>query len=314
MLGFGTRPIAHTLTMDTRDVLDQASSKPCVPTELTKQVLPNHTLQPGDTILLEVLDDDSTLRFPADQTVMPDGSIDLAQFGRVVVASMSPEQAEGMIQNIIATNGNESVAINVRLIQPVHRFYVVGEVNSPGSYPLKGHESVLDAIMKAGGLTDEASACDILLARPTTPCSCRVTLPVCYRSITQLGDTSTNYHLQPGDRIVVARQSKCEELFSFLPFGMDCPHCSSNVKACRGPAAAVNGISEFNPPEGNVFQPSSPPRIVQSAVGNPRVVGPQQLDSPTSGTAPPAVRTTPWNDGYDGELNFDRALSDPNNF
>ena len=37
--------------------------------------------------------------------------------------------------------------------------------------------------------------------RPTPPRSCRVVLPICYRQITQLGDTSTNYQIKPGDRI-----------------------------------------------------------------------------------------------------------------
>ncbi len=106
----------------------------------------------------------------------------------------------------------EKTQINVQLLEPVHRYYVLGEVNSPGSYPLDGHENVLDGILAAGGLTTAAAPCKILLARPTLSSSCRVTLPVCYREITQLGDTTTNYQIQPGDRIFVASRTWCEEL------------------------------------------------------------------------------------------------------
>ena len=35
------------------------------------------------------------------------------------------------------------------------------------------------------------------------PDGCRVVLPICYDNIVQLGDTSTNYQLAPGDRIFV---------------------------------------------------------------------------------------------------------------
>jgi hypothetical protein len=71
---------------------------------------------------------------------------------------------------------------------------------------------VLDAILEAGGLTSEASPCDIILVRPTHGTECRVVLPVCYRQITQIGDVTTNYQLQPGDRIVVGTRTLCEEL------------------------------------------------------------------------------------------------------
>ena len=260
-LGFGSRPVAHVITNDAKDLLDQASNRPNVPTELSKNVVPRHTLQPGDSVLVEVLDENSKLRLPADQAVMPDGTIDLGRFGRLIVAAMTPEQAEATIQNVIAASGQPAAAINVRLIESSHRFYVVGEVNSPGSYPLVGNETVLDALMKAGGLTDDASACDILLARPTDPCSCRVALPVCYRAITQLGDTSTNYHLQPGDRLIVARQSKMEEILGFLSIPFSCPNCNGSVKACPDPGSVVNSGTEFVPTHATVLPAASPPAV-----------------------------------------------------
>lgn len=306
-LGFCTQPVAHVISDEARCVLEHSSGRPNVPTELNKHLPPGHTLQPGDTILLEILDESSRLRLPADQTVMADGSIDVGEFGRVVVAAMTPEQAEATVQNMIAARGRESVPINVRLVQPVHRFYVIGEVNSPGSYPLAGHETVLDALMKAGGLTDRASGCDILLARPTDPCSCRVTLPICYRAITQLGDTSTNYHLQPGDRILVARQTRCEELFSFFSLSYSCDRCANPVKACCDPGAAASGGSEFVSPGGTVYPAVRPPTIAgQPTQRSPgrgsgvRLLSPQtDIGGPV---VPPDPAATPSD--VDGELDF----------
>ena len=55
---------------------------------------------------------------------------------------------------------------------------------------------------------------NIILARPTLPDGCRIVLPICFRQIVQLGDTSTNYQLAPGDRIFVPSRSFSEQLFA----------------------------------------------------------------------------------------------------
>jgi polysaccharide export outer membrane protein len=92
----------------------------------------------------------------------------------------------------------------VRLVNRASKvYYVLGEVNTPGSYPLAGRETVLDAVVAAGWLTDRAAPDRVILSRPTTPGAEPCVLPVCLRHIVQLGDTTTNYQLQPGDRVFV---------------------------------------------------------------------------------------------------------------
>ncbi len=243
-LGFSSTPTAHLMTRQTRDVLEASPRRPDVPRELRQEVLPVHYLQPGDGVLIETVDFDSGLRIPADQRILADGTIDLAEFGRVVVAGMSLEQAEAAIQEILVNAGREPTKINVRLIEPTDRFYVIGEVNSPGSYPLVGNETVLDGLMAAGGLTSRAAVCKMLLARPTDPTSCRVTLPVCYRAITQLGDTTTNYQLRPGDRIFVARQSLMDELTAWCG-SKTCSRCCDRDRACGVAAGSATWGSRF---------------------------------------------------------------------
>src|SRR4029453_9400152 len=48
-------------------------------------------------------------------------------------------------------------------------YYVLGEVNAPGAFPLRGRETVLDGIVAAGGLNSNASRNNIILSRPTHP-------------------------------------------------------------------------------------------------------------------------------------------------
>lgn len=260
-LGMSLYPSASMLTRDAKGVLDASRVPAMIPRENAKTVLPPHALQPGDALLIEPVNLERDLRLPADQIVLADGTVDLGPYGRVVVAGRSLEQAESLIEQQIAYQlrnqaaacrdyaddatretmdspelpaNCDGIAINVRLLEPVHRFYVLGEVNAPGSYPLTGSETVLDAIVSAGGLTSSANPCQILLARPTDPCECRVTLPVCYREIVQMGNTASNYQLQPGDRVFVSSRSCLDELM-FWKASRSCSRCGGCNRACRNP-------------------------------------------------------------------------------
>jgi polysaccharide export outer membrane protein len=92
-------------------------------------------------------------------------------------------------------------------------YYVLGEVHAPGAFPLTGRETVLDAILAAGGLTERADGRDVILTRPAPPGRRPVVLPVCYPQIVQLGDTTTNYQVAPGDRIFVPVRCPWDDLW-----------------------------------------------------------------------------------------------------
>ncbi|WP_372716261.1 polysaccharide biosynthesis/export family protein [Novipirellula sp.] len=241
-LGLSLFPTGHYLTKQTEEVLKRSPSPAKLPRELNRTVVEAHYLEPGDVLLIETVKLDSDVRLPADQRVMTDGSIDLGGYGRVVVAGLTLEDAEALVEQTLVEEGEEKTEINIRLLEAMHRFYVLGEVNSPGSYPLTGYETVLDGILAAGGLTSDAAPCKLLLARPTSSHSCRVTLPVCYREITQMGDTATNYQLQPGDRIYVASRTFFEELM-FWQATQTCDRCCK----CQTPCPHPETISTIAP-------------------------------------------------------------------
>ncbi len=202
--------------------------------ELAKQVLQEYFIEPGDRILIEPNEIESDFEAIGDQEVKLDGTVDLGRFGRLRVAGLTIEAIEAAVANQVYSISGEEVSINVQLIEAnAAKIYVLGAVGSPGAYDLKGNETVLDAILLAGGLTSKASPCDILMARPTDPCECRVVQRICFRQITQMGDVSTNYQLQPGDRIVVGERTLCEEL-AFWKQSASCPCCDhSNCVQCR---------------------------------------------------------------------------------
>jgi protein involved in polysaccharide export with SLBB domain len=249
--------------------LRQANPLPLpLPRELDRRLLPTYDVEPGDVLLVQPADLDSPVRLPGDQPVLPDGTINLGRYGRIVVAGKTVDDIEALVKAAVEAQTKNAGPINVRIVGRQSKvFYVLGEVNAPGSFPLQGRECVLDAILAAGGLTDRASRRRITLSRPTLPPSCRVVLPICYTEIVQLGDTSTNYQIAPGDRIFVPSRSLKEEL---LPSSChkDCPPCGGPQEACvmdattigcdpTGPCSAWLGKPQPAP----VVEPTSTPPI-----------------------------------------------------
>ncbi len=229
-LGLSLWPSQFPLLRDTKDLAAQSPMPSGLASELSKVALETYYLEPGDRLLIEPVNLESEFRAIGDQKVQVDGSIDLGQYGRLRVSGMPVEAIEVAIEERIREVSGKPESINVQLLEPnAAEVYVLGEVGSPGAYALDGHETVLDAILTAGGLTSQASPCDIVLVRPTAHCDKRVVLPVCYRQLTQIGDTTTNYQVQPGDRIVVGARTLREEL-SVWKQTTSCPRCNCEQK------------------------------------------------------------------------------------
>lgn len=333
-LGISLYPSGERLTTEAKDVLNASRIPQGVPRENAKTVLPAHALEPGDVVLIEPVNAERDLRLPVDQAVLADGTLDLGGYGRVVVAGRSLEQAEALIEQQIAyflrqqaaacdpfdepsarktlPADCDGIAVNVRLVEPVHRFYVLGEVNAPGAYALTGSETVLDAIVEAGGLTDSADPCEILLSRPTDPCECRVTLPVCYREIVQMGATTTNYQLQPGDRIFVSARSCMDEIL-FWRASWPCSRCAGCNRACSNPpvstARPMPMIEAAMIPPGSQGRTDLAEKLLQEAAPDPQPA-PRRMPSARPGgaryeTIPPTPATPrPSGSDIDGELEF----------
>lgn len=251
-------PAGHQLLDSTKQLRAVAPMPAPLPRELAKTVLDVYLVEPGDVLLIEPEDFDSPIRFPGDQTVLADGTIDLQKYGRPVVAGRSLEEIEAIVAEAVKKEVADAGAINVRLVNPQSKhYYVLGEVNAPGAFPLIGRETALDAIVAAGGLSNRAEPCKIILSRPTQPDGCRIVLPICYQQIVQLGDTSTNYQIMPGDRIYVASRSMLHDLFPFLK-KKECGLCMKAHCACfeYGCAEGSCGIPTSVGPVNAVAEPA----------------------------------------------------------
>jgi protein involved in polysaccharide export with SLBB domain len=266
-------PEGHRL-LDSAKALRQAATEPMpLPRELDKSPLLSYVVEPGDVLLVQPADLDTPVRLPADQPVLPDGTINLGRYGHVVVAGKTIAEIQHLVRQAVETITKEVGSINVRLVSRVSKvYYVLGEVNAPGAFPIQGRETVLDAILAAGGLTDRASRRNIILTRPTAPDSCRTVLPVCYRDIVQLGDTSTNYQIAPGDRIFVPTRSFWEEIL----------HSKQECPPCGGPQVPCTALP---PPHDHV--PAGSASIMLGKPFAPRASEPPMLQTPSESLPTP---------------------------
>ncbi len=223
-------PEGHKMLESTKAVRAAYPEPVALPKELNKSPLPPYVVEPGDGLLIQPADLDSPVRIPADQVVLQDGTINLGRYGHLSVAGRTIPEIEAAVRAQVEAKTKDAGFITVRLTTRVSKvYYVLGEVNAPGAYPIQGRETALDGILAAGGLTDRGSRDNIILSRPTPPDGCRIVLPICYREIVQLGDTATNYQLAPGDRIYVPTRTFWEELTHGKN---ECPPCGRPQVPC----------------------------------------------------------------------------------
>jgi protein involved in polysaccharide export with SLBB domain len=219
--------------LEEAQALRESNPEPSVPRELDRHVQPPYVVEPGDVLLVHPVDLESPVRLPGDQPVLPDGTIHLGLYGPLPVAGLTLDEIERAVNALVQAKTPKAGLVTVRLIARQSKFfYVLGEVSAPGAFPFTGRETVLDGILAAGGLTECAGRQDIILSRPTGPHECRVVLPVCYPRIVQLGDTTTNYRLAPGDRIYVPSRGHK----GLLP-------CGAGKNPCAGPCPPAPCVS-----------------------------------------------------------------------
>src|SRR5262245_38116729 len=108
-----------------------------LPRELDKRLHPPYIVEPGDVLLIQPANFDSPARLPGDQPVLPDGTVNLGRYGRLIVAGKTVDLIEAEVRSKVEAVTKEAGPINVRIVSRNSKvFYVLGEVNAPGSYPL----------------------------------------------------------------------------------------------------------------------------------------------------------------------------------
>jgi polysaccharide export outer membrane protein len=155
-----------------------------------------YRLGPEDHLRISVWDNKE---LTLDLVVRPDGKISMPLIQDVVAEGLTAAQLAANIQEgLSAFIVNPEVAVIVLQVN-APKYYIIGYVHRPGTHPLRGEMSVLQALALAGGFTQFASPRSIKLIRATR--GKQDVRKINYYDVIESGEG--NYLLKSGDTIVV---------------------------------------------------------------------------------------------------------------
>lgn len=133
--------------------------------------------------------------------VRPDGKISLPLIGDLEASGLTPRLLQAKLtRELNAYIRKPQVTVIVREVNS-HKFYVLGQVDRPGVYPLASSMTVLQALAAAGGFRDFAKVSQIYLLR-LMPDSSRKKIPFNFKAAVK-GIWYRGLELQPEDILVV---------------------------------------------------------------------------------------------------------------
>ena len=187
-----TPPASQRAIMDNSAMLRRPIPKP--PTGILSDS--SYRLGPEDQLRISVWDNKE---LTLDLVVRPDGKISMPLLQDVPAEGLtSAELAANIQEKLSAFIVNPDVTVIVLQVN-APKYYLIGYVSRPGTYPLRGDTSVLQALALAGGLTQFASPRSIKLIRATH--GKQEVRKINYYDIIESGEG--NYLLKSGDTIVV---------------------------------------------------------------------------------------------------------------
>jgi polysaccharide export outer membrane protein len=174
-----------------------AAGAPAVPPTETYQLA---QLTVGDSINLQVYGQpDMTSTVYVDD----DGAINVPLAGRVHVSGLTTEQAGKAVEQALLTAQilvNPHVTLTV-LQSHSQKITIVGEVRTPGRYPMESTATVVDMIALAGGATENAASIVYILRSDDHGNSTRI--PVDLRALSAGTGALSTPAVQGGDSIIV---------------------------------------------------------------------------------------------------------------
>ena len=158
---------------------------------------PKYRIGPEDVLHIDVWNNEE---LTGDVTVRPDGKISMPLIQDIQAEGRTSAELAGRIRDkLFAYIKNPNVSVIVSEIN-APKFSIMGYVANPGTYPLRGDLTILQALSQAGGFTPFASPKKIKVIRYVSGKQ-KVRLINYYNLIEEGGEG--HYLLKPGDTIVV---------------------------------------------------------------------------------------------------------------
>jgi polysaccharide export outer membrane protein len=129
--------------------------------------------------------------------VRPDGKITMPLIGEVQAAGLTPEALKTSITEALSEFINKpEVIVSVQSVQS-RRYYITGEVNRPGAFPLVVPITILEALTNAGGFREFANLKNIKILRKGK------VLKFNFKDVSNGKNMQQNILVENGDYIVV---------------------------------------------------------------------------------------------------------------
>jgi polysaccharide biosynthesis/export protein len=168
-----------------------AASGPTVATNST-----DYKMVVGDKLRVEVYKDP---QMSQSLQIRPDGKITLPLVGDIPAAGKTPAALRDTLTTSLKDFiTNPVVTVIVVEAQP-QTVSVIGEVNTPGTHPIKAQTTVIEALAMAGGFKDFANTKNITIQRSTPTGTTRIKFN--YKDA--IKSETKQMCVQPGDVIIV---------------------------------------------------------------------------------------------------------------
>ncbi|MFH1640904.1 MAG: polysaccharide biosynthesis/export family protein [Candidatus Omnitrophota bacterium] len=156
----------------------------------------DYLIGPDDVLKITVYREEDMER---EVRVSSDGYISFPLLGKVKVEELTvPELERDMMMELIKYLKNPQVTVFIKEYSTIS---VTGQVNEPGSFPLRGELSVIEAIGLAKGFTKIAAQNSVKIMRMEDGKKKTITVKVA--GISRRGDKSKDVALKRGDIIYV---------------------------------------------------------------------------------------------------------------
>jgi polysaccharide export outer membrane protein len=173
-----------------------------------------YTVGSQDVLKITVFDEPT---LSGSYRVDADGSVQYPMLGRVQVGGRMLRDIEADVSKKLEDGFVRRAQVTIDVEQFRSRsIFIVGEVRSPGKYPMTGQTTVIEALAAAGSTTVNASSEILILRSRSADPSKPILLDAANQanvtriSLTdlQLGRLSENINLQEGDTIFVPKAEK----------------------------------------------------------------------------------------------------------
>jgi polysaccharide export outer membrane protein len=179
----------------------KTETEPGAPAEKVDSISPDqdYVIGPQDLLTINVWHEPELSQ---SVPVRPDGKISLPLVGDLAVSGLTPRLLQARLaQELDAYIRKPQVTVIVREVNS-HKFYIIGQIERPGTYSLSAHMTVLDALATAGGFRDFAKVQQIYLLR-LRPDGSRSRLHFDYKAAVNGKTWYRDIELQIGDTVVV---------------------------------------------------------------------------------------------------------------